>query len=91
MANIYSSQYLSAFHLRCIKLHRKVYFVALFTDIDECQKDKQLCGEYGHCVNKKGSYQCDCAEGFKFNDDSQKCEGKNVLFLPLFQLLTILS
>ncbi|XP_043938269.1 adhesion G protein-coupled receptor E1-like [Protopterus annectens] len=34
-------------------------------DIDECQRDKDICGDHSICNNAIGSYSCTCPPGFK--------------------------
>ena len=62
-------------------------------DIDECEKNKNACGEYlnldsnsteptGKCTNTIGSYTCDCIEGYCINEQSRLngttvCENEN--------------
>ena len=46
----------------------------MVTDIDECWKNKQLCGPIGTCVNTPGSYKCTCPDGYKLY--GEKCKGE---------------
>lgn len=54
----------------------------MFTDIDECEV-------YGTCPqackNTKGSYDCECAPGYRKVGDGNMCEaeGENNLFISL--------
>jgi hypothetical protein len=34
------------------------------TDVDECEKDKNICGENEKCVNADPGYTCECLEGY---------------------------
>ena len=34
-------------------------------DIDECDRATYVCGQNGLCKNTVGSFECDCAKGFK--------------------------
>ncbi|XP_043938203.1 adhesion G protein-coupled receptor E1-like [Protopterus annectens] len=35
------------------------------SDIDECQEDKAVCGNYSACTNTIGSYYCTCLLGYR--------------------------
>ncbi|XP_052712036.1 uncharacterized protein LOC128186279 isoform X1 [Crassostrea angulata] len=39
-------------------------------DINECENDQGICGNEKVCQNLKGSYTCNCKEGFQKNGDS---------------------
>ena len=45
-----------------------------FTDIDECQTDRNSCHRYATCADVPGDYSCFCKEGFSGN--GQTCFGK---------------
>ena len=42
------------------------------TDINECSEDTKICGgdEAGFCFNNAGAYNCECNEGFYFNNET---------------------
>ena len=42
-------------------------------DIDECEQSPNICGDRQQCVNKTGSYVCECRQGFIWNN--QQCIG----------------
>lgn len=44
-------------------------------DINECAANPNLC-KNGHCINTKGSYQCECFDGFQPSADGKQCIGK---------------
>uniref|UniRef100_A0A3B3V5G8 Adhesion G protein-coupled receptor E5b, duplicate 3 n=1 Tax=Poecilia latipinna TaxID=48699 RepID=A0A3B3V5G8_9TELE len=52
-------------------------FISLFissTDIDECKKHKDICGEKGNCENLIGSYRCKCDAGYtNYGQERTKC------------------
>ena len=42
-------------------------------DIDECAVNRRICGTGGTCVNRAGSYTCQCNSGYRLRN--RKCEG----------------
>ena len=45
------------------------------TDINECTETPGICGN-ATCINTEGSYQCECAYGFTYDEMSSLCLGK---------------
>jgi len=43
------------------------------TDVNECSADADACGQ-GHCVNVIGSFECQCATGYRVGQHG-RCEG----------------
>ena len=48
-----------------------IFFLILFTDIDECDLD--ICEQ--ECNNTIGSYYCTCREGYYLGNDNRSCLG----------------
>lgn len=62
---------------RCI-LELPVIIVLLnyLSDIDECQTGTHEChGTLMQCINRHGSYACQCPEGYQINHALKTCEG----------------
>ena len=57
----------------------EIYSYNLFTDLDECcQSPIKVCDNYNaQCVNKHGSFACQCDEGFT-GDPAKSCEGSSI-------------
>lgn len=47
--------------------------VNLLQDINECKVGKSSCDTEATCINKPGTYKCECREGYVGNGYS--CEG----------------
>ena len=48
--------------------------MSFLIDIDECATDKGGCSQV--CVNKPGSFECKCNDGFLLADDRKTCKGE---------------
>jgi hypothetical protein len=59
-------------------------------DVNECAANGNLC-KNGHCVNTKGSYKCECYEGFEVSSDGKSCIGNFSLSFKFSIHLTFLS
>jgi len=50
--------------------------VCRVSDVDECQQGSHECtGALMHCVNRPGTYICQCSDGFQMNHALRVCEG----------------
>lgn len=47
--------------------------VFLISDEDECQLEKHNCHENANCINRLGSFDCSCNNGF--SGDGHDCTG----------------
>ena len=55
-----------------------LYFHQYFPlDNDECATDNGGCDQI--CVNKPGSFECQCKEGYTLAEDGKTCNGKLTL------------
>ena len=45
-------------------------------DIDECATENGGCSQI--CVNKVGTYSCECEAGYVLADDKKTCKGRYV-------------
>ena len=52
------------------------YLSSILADINECSQEPCLGVENSTCKNTKGSYECECIEGFRKSADGSTCEGK---------------
>ena len=59
-----------------------MFFICFHADIDECEPSglsseyihlANICHEDANCTNTKGSYQCDCGEGYY--GSGRECKG----------------
>ena len=55
------------------------------TDIDECELEDSC--KYGVCINRPGSYICQCPPGFDLNPAGNGCIGKWAYILDIMAKL----
>ena len=46
-----------------------------FADIDECEEYEYVCIG-GRCSNFFGGYQCECEDGYLYDEDARECRGE---------------
>ncbi|XP_025964741.1 nidogen-1 isoform X2 [Dromaius novaehollandiae] len=42
-------------------------------DVDECSEQPALCGSNAVCSNQRGTYRCECVDGYQFAADGRTC------------------
>lgn len=47
----------------------------LLADLNECRAKPGICKD-GRCVNKVGSYRCECNDGFESSSTGTECIGE---------------
>ena len=52
---------------------RNIFCAFFYTDINECSTNNGGCSQV--CVNRLGSYQCRCRDGYELNVDNHTCDG----------------
>ena len=62
--------------------------VVFLTDINECQNNNGGCDQ--KCLNSVGSYQCDCFKGYKYDKQTNRCNGKSLLFCNLKKIFSFI-
>ena len=49
------------------------------SDIDECTRGTHDCqGNLAQCVNRRGTYLCQCPDGYQMDSSRRTCEGKGM-------------
>lgn len=68
-----------AFFASILWYGKNVFFNLLvsFIDVDECSVMPDICGT-AVCKNIPGDFECECAEGYKYNPVLKSCEGRVV-------------
>ena len=61
--------------------HVHIHYTAMFyaqlisTDVNECEESND-CADI--CINRLGSYECMCSQGFMLLEDGRNCQRKSV-------------
>ena len=51
--------------------------VLVDSDVDECQRGTHRCrGPNVECINRPGTYLCQCPDGYHLEHDDMSCIGK---------------
>ena len=50
------------------------FSLSYLPDIDECQRGTHKCGEKQQCINRQGTYFCQCPRGMR-HDGTGSCVG----------------
>ena len=59
----------------------------MFADIDECQQDTSPCsGSNVRCINRPGSYICQCSDGYAMDQLRKRCEGMFMFQVATYQI-----
>ena len=53
-------------------------FSIIIIDINECENTPGPCSQI--CKNTEGSFECDCLDGYRLQDDKRDCKGIITLF-----------
>ena len=55
--------------------------ISYIIDKNECKVENGGCSQ--NCINTRGSYKCECSDGYKLAEDGKKCLRKSdVTSLP---------
>lgn len=54
---------------------------ALCVDINECQRQPDICGQFASCTNTQGGYECRCQPPLTGNPPLEPCKGKKRVLL----------
>ena len=41
------------------------------------------------CINSAGSHQCDCFEGYRYNNLRNRCDGKELLSIKMTKSMSV--
>ena len=54
----------------------------MFTDINECATNNGGCSQV--CLNREGSYSCDCYPGYELGPNNHTCSGMSIICVYMF-------
>ena len=60
--------------------------IHFYLDIDECKLNNGGCDH--SCVNKPGTFECQCKGGYKLAVDGRRCEGMEYIQINLRNMNT---
>ena len=65
-------------------------FSLFLSDIDECLTENGGCNQT--CVNKPGSFECQCSAGYALGDDGKSCSGMfmNVIVVVVVVVVVVI-
>ena len=67
-------------HSILLVLYPTRFLQIILSDMDECFLQTNNCHEDGSCINSKGSFQCQCEQGY--NGSGVVCQGCLFYFFP---------
>lgn len=53
-----------------------IFMPLILTDINECEMFENVCEGGGLCVNRQGSFRCNCPPGLILDASGRRCIGK---------------
>ena len=56
-------------------------YPCVFSDIDECLINPNICGAGNTCTNSEGGFYCNCGSGYDSSVDRRSCIGETLLTL----------
>ena len=68
----------------------KIYFsiFVFLKDVDECEEESMVCGNFSQCENSVGSYSCQCYNGYE-GINGTNCKGNCYEYALVMFLYTL--